>query len=234
MNIEILNERFFEALINGDRANARAILTEGERSGLDAQAVLSQVLWPTYELVEKLHRSDQLTTLAHHLATRLLRMLVDQHSGRLARCEANGRRVFACCGPNDADELGAQMAVDMLEVAGFEVNFAGGGVATDEVLASVQENKPDVLLMFASAPADLPGIRRLIDTIREIGACDRMQIVVGAGVFNRAEGLAEEIGADLWASDPLELVELMKSEPNRRASATQRTVGKKRQQLRAA
>ncbi len=229
MNIEMLNERFFEALINGDRVASRGILEEGQRGGLSAEDLIQEVCWPTYELICKLFRNDQLTTLAHHMATRLLRVLVDQVSQRLDRAAPNGRKVFAYCGPTDADELGAQMAVDMLEAHGYEVRFAGGGIAGDEVLALVQETKPDVLLTFATAPSDLPALRQLIDTIREIGACDQTQIVVGGGVFNRAEGLAEEIGADLWACDPLDLVGAMAAEPQRRAPANQRTVGKKRQ-----
>lgn len=233
MNLEILNERFFEALINGDRSASRRVVAEAEGAGFSPERVMSEVFWPTYEQVDRLYRQDQLTTLAHHMATRLLRVLVDQQAQKFQRSAPIGRTVFAFCGPTDADELGAQMAVDLLEKTGHTVSFAGGGIATDEVLATVQENRPDVLLMFASAPSDLPGIRQLIDTIREIGACNSMQIVVGGGVFNRAEGLAEEIGADLWATDPVELVEVMASEPARRAPETQRTVGKKRQ-LRAA
>jgi hypothetical protein len=67
-----------------------------------------------------------------------------------------------------------------------------------------------------------------IDTLHEIGACPTLQIAVGAGVFNRAEGLAEEIGADLWASNPLELAERLVDEPRRRADFSQRTVGRTR------
>ncbi|MBN8645999.1 MAG: cobalamin-dependent protein [Planctomycetes bacterium] len=233
MNTETLNERLFESLINGDRAAARSVVQQAERSGLAPAEVVSEVFWPTYEQIDRLFRHDQLTTLAHHMATRLLRVLVDQQAQKFTRSAPVGRTVFAFCGPTDADELGAQMAVDLLESRGYTVSFAGGGIATDEILATVQENKPDVLLMFASSPSDLPAMRQLIDTIREIGACDGLQIVVGAGVFNRAEGLAEEIGADLWASDPVDLVEEMAANPTRRAPANQRTVGKKRQ-LRAA
>jgi hypothetical protein len=55
-----------------------------------------------------------------------------------------------------------------------------------------------------------------------------MQIVVGGGVFNRAEGLAEEIGADLWARTPAELLERLESQAQRRATESQRTVGRNR------
>ena len=50
---------------------------------------------------------------------------------------------------------------------------------------------------------------QLIDAIREIGSCPNLQIVVGGGIFNRAPGLAEEIGADLNAKGPAELLDLL-------------------------
>ena len=88
--------------------------------------------------------------------------------------------------------------------------------------------------MFASAPGDAPQIRRLIDTIRSIDACPDLQIVVGGGVFNRAEGLAEEIGADLWATNPGELLDRLANEPDRRATPEQRTVGRHRRNSKSA
>ena len=115
-----------------------------------------------------------------------------------------------------------------------DLTFAGGGVPNDEILSQVHEYKPDVLLLFCSGPKDLPNIRGLIDTLHEISACPDLQIVVGGGVFNRAEGLAEEIGADLWASHPLELVEAMVDDPQQRAGEDQRTVGRRRRKRSAA
>jgi len=231
MSAEVLIERMFEALISGDRQTARSIVQEQTSNGVSQEILLTDLFWPTYELVERLHREDQITTLAHNMASRLLRVLVDQTSRELiATSDAPpiGRTVFACCGPSEGSELGGQMAVDLLEAAGFEVQFAGGGLPIDEIRATVQQHKPNALLMFCSEPSDLPDIRVLIDSLHEIGACPHTQIVVGGGVFNRAEGLAEEIGADLWASHPLELVDRLIDEATVRATEDQRTVGRSR------
>ncbi|MGH7133215.1 MAG: cobalamin B12-binding domain-containing protein [Phycisphaerales bacterium] len=226
-------ERFFETLVTGNRPAARQLVDEALQT-LSPEQVVGELFWPTYEQMDKLYRADQLTALAHHMGTRLLRVLIDQNSTRYNFAPSNGRTILAFCGATEADEMGAQMAVDTLEVAGFQVSFAGGGIANDEILAQVNETQPDVLLMFASSPSDLPNIRALIDTIKEIDACTNLQFAVGAGVFNRADGLAEEIGADLWASDPMELAERLIEEPMRRADAEQRTVGKSRRKRLAA
>src|SRR6185436_6898059 len=111
-----------------------------------------------------------------------------------------------------------QMTADLVEADGYEVLFGGGGVANDEILAEIGEQRPDILLMWASAPSDAPNIRQLIDTIRGVNACPKMQIVVGGGVFNRAPGLAEEIGADLWASSPEQLIDKLTTGLDRRAT----------------
>ena len=221
MNHELLMERLFEILINGDRPAARTLITEMQQSGLSANEVFNDIYWPTSELVERLHRNDQLTALSYRMATRLLRVMVDQTSANLEFSPRNGRAIFASCGPNEGEELGAQIAVDLLEANGYQMTFSGGGVAGDEILAQVQETKPNILLMFCSAPGDLPQIRHLIDSVRAIGACPHLQIAVGGGVFNRAEGLAEEIGADLWASSPQEMFDILTENPEHRSEVNQ-------------
>lgn len=234
MSAEILTERLFEAIIEGNRDAARRVLDEQHKAGVNPELIVTDLCWPVYELVENMHRQDRLTTLAYNLATRMLRTIVDQASRDLlawSGAARNGRTVFACCGPSEGSELGAQMAVDLLEASGFRVRFAGGAVPTDEVQETVQSTRPDVLLMFCSEPRDLPEIRQLIDTLHEVGACPHTQIAVGGGVFNRADGLAEEIGADVWATHPLELVEILLDDAETRATPEQRTVGQVRTRL---
>ena len=223
MSQDILIERLFASLVAGDRPTSRRIMEETLADGVPASRVLSELCWPTHERIEQFYKFDQMTPVAYHSATRLLRTIVDQMSARLEPQPSNGKSIFAVCGPSQGEELGGQMACDMLEAAGFNVTFVGSlrapsedtarkttdAVPGDEVLAQVQQRQPDYLVLFSSAASDLPEIRRVIDTMREIGACKQTQIVVGGGVFNRAEGLAEEMDVDLSASSPLELIELL-------------------------
>src|SRR5262245_51007353 len=121
MDQDLMVERFFETLINGDRPASRAMVAEARGSGRSAQSLISELYWPTYGLIERLHREDQLTRLSFQLATRLLRVLSDRTASELPTAAPRNKSIFACCGPTDCDELGAQMAVDLLESSGFSV-----------------------------------------------------------------------------------------------------------------
>lgn len=212
MNTEMLVERMYESLINGDRVACRTLVQTTIDGGMSGETLLSEVYWPIHEMLERLHRSDQISLVSYHLGTRLLRTLVDQGAARLSIPQVRTETLMAFCGPAQGEELGAQIAVDLLEAAGFDVTFGGGGVPADEIMAQVHARRPDVLLMFASAASDLPGIRTIIDQLREIGAARGTRMVVGGGVFTRAEGLADEIGIETCADNPADLVALLTEE----------------------
>ena len=231
---EAILEQFFNALISGDRPAARGVLNQLINADLPAERIISHLFWPTIEHIQQLYRADQLSNLSHHYATRLMRSLVDQMQLRLDQAERRNKRVLLVSGPDEPEELSAQMAADLLEAAGYDLYFAGGGIANDEIVAQVGQLKADILVIFGATVSIVPFTRQLIDRLHEIGVSPRLQIVVGGGVFNRAEGLAEEIGADLWAKDPIELIHQINAEPNRRMNADQRTVGRRRRSKRIA
>jgi methanogenic corrinoid protein MtbC1 len=208
-SVELVIESLLPNLLQGDRATVRTQVARALGSGLAAEDFTEQVAWPIHESLHKLHRHDQIERVSFNYATRLLRSVVDQVQLGYRRSERNGQRVMLFCGSGENEDLGGQMAADLLEAAGYEVFFAGGGVARDEILEETHRRTPDFLVLFASSASDAPTIRAIIDQIREVGAHPDLQIAVGGGVFNRAEGLAEAIGATRFARTPLELVQAL-------------------------
>jgi methanogenic corrinoid protein MtbC1 len=228
VDTEMMTERLFPLLITGDRTATRSVVESMIQEGVTPEQLTHDAYWPLLEMINTLYRNDQLTNLAHHYATRLLRNLVDQAQARYTMQPRRNKRIMLFCGATEVDDLAAQIVADLAEADGYDMAFGGGGISWDEILQETSESKPDTLLLFSSSAQDAPHIRVLIDTVRDIGACPDMQIVVGGGIFNRAEGLAEEIGADLWATTPAELIHRINTEPERRATAEQRTVGQSR------
>ena len=234
MRRDVLLERFFTATISGDRVQARHLVDQLIESDCSPERILIGLFWTTIQHVEKLYRADQLSQLGHNYATRLIRTLAEQMQLRLEQKERIGRKVLMACGNQQAEELSALISADLLEANGFDVYFCGGGIANDELVAQIGDLQPHILVVFGAVPETVPQTRLLIDRLHDIGICPILQIVVGGGVFNRAEGLAEEIGADLWATDPDELVQVITTESDRRMAPDQRTVGRKQRTRRGA
>ncbi|XAL99295.1 hypothetical protein OT109_17150 [Phycisphaeraceae bacterium D3-23] len=224
-------DRFYTCLISGDRPGARQVMDELFEADCPADKIASNLIWPTLHNLQTMRRNDQLTALAFNYATRLMRGITDQLQLRFEQKEARGVKCLVVCGAEESEELAGQLTADLLEADGYEVYFTGGGIANDEIVEQLGQISADKLVVFGAIPATVPQTRQLIDRLHDIGVCPDIQIIVGGGVFNRADGLSEEIGADLWANDPLELVEVMNNHPTQRMEpAEQRTVGRRKAQ----
>jgi methanogenic corrinoid protein MtbC1 len=124
------------------------------------------------------------------------------------------------------------MTADLFEADGWEVFYVGGGAPHDEIIALLGRLRPDILMIFGTTPQGVPGARRLIDRIREIGACPTMNIMVSGGVFNRAHGLWEEINADLFAPTAADALKMAADAPPRTAGPCNAGGPKKRRRRR--
>jgi methanogenic corrinoid protein MtbC1 len=199
--------QYMDALLKGDRVGCRGVVEEILHTGMPANHVYLEIIWPVMGEIDRLFRDDKITSAQEHFASRINRTIVDQLQNKLPRKVARDKKVAICCAGTESAELGAQIMTDLLESDGWEVRFLGAGVSNDEVLEFVGDYRPQVLMIYGTVPQDAPEVRRLIDTIKEVSAVPEMKVMVSGGLFNRAEGLWEEIGADMFAASPKEAVD---------------------------
>ncbi len=205
-------ERYLDALLRGDRKQCRAVIEQTLQTGTPANSVYVDIIWPIMVEIGELLRSDRIAITQEHLATRVNRTIVDQLQNKLPHRPSKSKKIVVCCAQDELQELGAQIMADLFESDGWEVRFLGGGLTNDDILAFTNQYAPDILLIYGTTPKQAPGIRRLIDTIKDVNAWSDMRIMVSGGLFNRAEGLWEEIGADLFATTAVEALRVASSD----------------------
>jgi methanogenic corrinoid protein MtbC1 len=188
-----------DPLLRGNRIACRDLIHDQIAASTPGSKLYEELIWPAMERVERLYRKDEINVVTEHMATRINRVLADQVQQALKRNPPNGKRILIMCADGESEELGAQMCSDLFEADGWDVFFLGGGVPNDEVLNLVGQLRPDILLVFGTKPHGVPGIRALIDLIRDIGCNPTMNIMVTGGIYNRADGLWSEINADIFA-----------------------------------
>lgn len=213
---------YLNALLEANRAEARLQIAQAINLASRVEDIYDTLLWPIIEHLDHMLRIEAINRATHELAVRIHRQLCDQIAAHLPLMGPHGKRVILTCGAGEPEELAGQLVADRFEADGWEVYFLGGGVPHDEILQLVGKVRPQVLVVFASRPSELPGVRRMIDAIRNVNACPGMNILVGGGVFNRAQGLAEEIGADLAATSIRGVLEVAMSAEPKEASGPYR------------
>lgn len=193
--------RYLQPLLAGRRAECFDLIATALQDRVPSEELICDAVWPAMAQIERLYRDDRINTATEHLACRINRTVADQLQAHLTKKPPHGKRALIACADGAHEELGAQMVGDLFQADGWEVFFVGGGVPEDEILAMVGQLRPHVLLIFGALPEAVPATRAMIERIREVGTCPTMNIVVIGGIFNRADGLWREIGADACCDD---------------------------------
>ena len=205
---QFILERYLNSLLAGDRQSCRSIIEETLQTGTPANQVYMDIIWPIMVEIDTLFRDDRITPAQEAFASRINRSIVNQLQNKLPRRTSKEKRISIVTAGSEQAELGGQMTADLFESDGWQTRFLGGTVNKEDVLEFIHEYAPDVLLLYGFNGKDAPAVRELIDTIRGINAYPDMQIMLSGGVFSRAEGLWEEIGADLYAETAAEAIHI--------------------------
>lgn len=203
---EPLLTRYLQPLLAGRRAECFALLRFAIAEGRAAESLLRDVIWPAMAQVDRLFRDDRINVAVENMACRINRTVADQLQAHLPTAGPNGKRVLVSCADEPREELGAQMMSDLFQSDGWDVYFVGGGVPYDEMVGLVGQVRPNVFLIFGTQPEGVPLTRRMIETIREMNVCPTMNIIVSGGVYNRADGLWHEVGADVFAETARDVI----------------------------
>ena len=227
---EQLIARYLKSLLTGDRNECRVVIEEVLRSGVPAHQVYMDIIWPIMTEIDKLYRDDQIDSAQEAFASRINRTIINQLQNKLPRRAEKNKRVVIVTASSDKAELGGQMMNDLFESDGWDTRFLGGTAGNEDVMTFIHGYAPDILLLYGFNGEDAPAVRGLIDTIRGVNAFPEMRIMLSGGVFSRAEGLWEEIGADLYAETAADAVMIAQAPPEKVLTPTRtiksRTRGK--------
>ena len=108
----------------------------------------------------------------------------------------------------DIHEIGKRLVCTMLVANGFDVLDLGPDVAAETFIKKVRDSKPDLLLLSALMTTTMPEQKSVIEALKEARLRDRVKVMVGGAAVTPA--WAEEIGADGYAENAIEAVEVAK------------------------
>ena len=205
-----LRERYLAAQLAGDRQEAlRIVREEGLEQGIDAPRLALGVIMPAQQRIGRLWQENRIGVAEEHLATAISQLVVSTLYSHFPRARPNGKRVVVACVEGELHELGARIAADFLEMAGFAVRFLGASVPTDSLVAMVRSELPHLVVLSSATTLHLHALRAAISRIRLVGG-DARPSAGGGGVCAGAPDRGGSAGVLCTGSDVHELVRTAK------------------------
>lgn len=164
---DTLATRYLAAQLAGDRREAlRLIVDEGLGAGLSVPDVQLLVIQRAQQEIGRLWQENRISVAREHAATAISQLVLAHIYPHLPREPRNECRVVVACVEGERHDMPARVATDFLEMAGFEVQFLGADVPTDDLVALVGERPAGAVALSVTLAFNLPALRDAATRIR--------------------------------------------------------------------
>ena len=116
--------------------------------------------------------------------------------------------VVICTVQGDIHDIGKDIVVTMLDIAGFEVIDLGVDVPVAKVVETVRESKAQVLGLSGLLTVAFDSMRATVAAVEAAGLRGEVKIMLGGAPVTDA--VVEYAGADAWGKDAVAAVDLAK------------------------
>jgi len=208
--MEKIKNEVYEAIIGGDLKRIEALVETALDSGVDPTVLLNDhMITAMDEIGARFEKGEiyvpEMLLSAHTMQAglKLLKpLLVD--SG----VEPSGKIVLATV-KGDLHDIGKNLVGMMAEGAGYEVVDLGVNVAPEDIVAALNDNKPDVLGLSALLTTTMVMMKTIVDAVSEAGLRNDVKIIIGGAPVD--QDYADEIGADGFGRDAGQAVQVIRS-----------------------
>jgi methanogenic corrinoid protein MtbC1 len=128
------------------------------------------------------------------------------------KAEASGDKlgtVVMCTVQGDIHDIGKDIVVMMLDIAGFEVVDLGVDAQIAKVVQTVRESKAQVLGLSGLLTVAFESMKATVAAVQEAGLRGDVKIMLGGAPVTDA--VVDFAGADAWGKDAVAAVELAKT-----------------------
>lgn len=200
-----LRDQYLAAQLSGNRREAlRLLVDDALLRGIPLQDIHLEIIQPAQYEIGRLWQENHISVAQEHLATAISQLALAHLYRHLPRDPSNGKRIMVSCVEGELHEVGARMASDFLEMAGFDVHFLGANVPAEHLARMVDETRPDLLALSVTMSYHLPALRDAVKHVRQVAPA--VPIAVGGLAFSWAPGLESELGVSFLGKTARELV----------------------------
>lgn len=203
-----LSRQYLDALLRGERYIASHLILDAVERGVSIKDIYLHVFQRTQREVGRLWQTNQITVAQEHYCTAATQLIMSQLYPHIFSTERIGCRLVATCVGNELHELGVRMVADFFELGGWDTYYLGANSPTASILLAVEERQADLLAISVTMTFHLSAAAQLVSVVRAREAIKDVPILIGGYPFNVSPDLWRRLGADGFARDAEEAIQV--------------------------
>lgn len=201
-----------EAVVNQDPASAEEVAREALDAGIDPIFAIEEGLTKGINTISEMFDEGEVFMPQIVISADAFMKACEILQSGLSKEEAESSRlgkvlIFTVAG--DIHDIGKNIVKTMLAANNFEVIDLGRDIPAEEVIAKAKELKVNVIAGSALMTTTMPGQRDIVKALEEDGIRDQFKVIFGGAPVTKS--WCEEIGADAYAENAAEAVNVIKS-----------------------
>ena len=204
-----LAQDYLDWMLKGERNMALSMVLDKVEAGFPMKDLYLKVFQPVQYELGRLWQTNRISVAQEHYCTAATQLVMSQLYPYLFTGQRHGRKMVVACAPGELHELGARMVSDFFEMEGWDTYYLGANMPVKGIINFLGIIKPALLAISVTLMVNLRTVAEMISKIRatpEIPA--GMKILAGGYPFRVANDLWQRIGADGWAVNAQEAVDL--------------------------
>lgn len=208
-HLSAMAQTYLDYLLKGDRNNALSLVLDEVKTGVPVKEMYLQIFQPVQYEIGRLWQTNKISVAQEHYCTGATQLVMSQLYPYLFTGERKDRKMVTTCVSGELHEMGARMVTDFFEMQGWDTYYLGANMPIEGVINFLSETKPQCLAISATMTFHVSAVEEMIKKIKSSpDVSSDLKIIVGGYPFKVAEGLWKNIGANGFAPNADEAVQL--------------------------
>lgn len=191
-------QRFSDAVVQGDEANATLIVDRLMRSGVPVLEIYERVFAASLHQIGDWWHAQRIDVGQEHIASALIERLMGRIMLYARTQPSNGLRCLVGCCAGSEHSMGARMVSDVMRLLGWKSVFLGANVPRDSFVRAVEHHHPHLVMVSASLREQELELKALLADLVKKRSERAFALVVG--------GQGAEGNPDYWLAQGAEYV----------------------------
>lgn len=204
----LIIEDIKELLPKGKMMEVNELVKQGLDEGLEAAVILNDGLLASMDIIAKKWADGEAFIPEVLIGARCMNSAIEILEPYLVK-EGTSNCGVIVIGTVEGDlhDIGKNLCALMLKAKSFEVIDIGVDVNAERFVDAVKEYEPMVLCLSSLLTTSMGNFKVVIDALKAAGLRDKVKVAVGGAPITQA--FAEEVGADIYTEDAVQLANEM-------------------------